>query len=219
MGYDYSYIFKEVFIQAIFDTVFMVALSSCISIAIALVLAIILYLTDKNGLSPNKFVYSTINVIVNIIRSFPFLILMVSVIPLTRLIVGTSIGKVAALVPLTIVGACFFSRLFETSFYTVNMETIEAARSMGASKLQIIRRVVVKEAMPSIVQNITTGTIEMLGITAAAGAIGAGGLGAVAIMYGYQNFDSVIMYGTVIVLIVIVQIIQVTGNKVSKTVK
>lgn len=215
MRYDYGYFFRYIFLESFVDTIFMVTIASVLSVFIALVLSVIFYLTNEKGLKPNRFVYGVINTIVNIVRSFPFLILMVSIIPLTRLIVGTSIGRVAALVPLTIVGSCFCARLFETSFLTVNLETIEAAQAMGASDFQIIRTVVLKESMPSLIQSITTGIIAVLSTSSAAGAIGAGVLGALAIMYGYQNFDTIIMYGTVFVLILIVQIIQLVGTRLS----
>lgn len=215
MRYDYKYFFTHIFTQAFVDTIFMVTIASILSIIIALMVSVIFYLTNEKGLRPNRIVYNVLNIIVNIVRSFPFLILMVSIIPLTRLIVGTSIGRVAALVPLTIVGSCFCSRLFETSFLTVGNDKIEAAQAMGASDFQIITTVVLRESKASLIQSITTGIIDVLSISSAAGAIGAGGLGALAIMYGYQNFDYIIMYGTALVLIIIVQIIQVIGTKLS----
>ena len=217
MRYDYAYFFKTIFVESLIDTIFMVVISSILSVGIALILSVVFYMTNENSLRENKFIYSTISTIVNVVRLFPFLNLMVSIIPLTRLIVGTSIGRVAALVPLTIVGACFCARLFETSFSTVNREIIEAAQSMGASDFQIIRTVVLKESMPSLIQNITTGIIAILSTSSAAGAIGAGGLGALAIMYGYQNFDNIIMYSTVFVLIAFVQTIQWIGTKLSNS--
>ena len=194
----------------------MVVIASILSIAIAIVLSVCIYLSNENGLRPNKLVYTGINTLVNIVRSFPFLILMVSIIPLTRALVGTSIGRVAALVPLTIVGACFCTRLFETSYPSVDRETIEAAQAMGASNTQIIHRVVLKESMPSLVQSITTCIIAVLSTSSAAGAIGAGGLGSIAIMYGYQNFDDIIMYGTVLLLMIIVQLVQWIGTRMSR---
>ena len=134
MRYDYQYFFSHIFTKAFIDTIFMVTISSLLSIIIALIISVIFYLTNERGLRPNKVIYNILSIIVNIVRSFPFLILMVSIIPLTRFIVGTSIGRVAALVPLTIVGSCFCSRLFETSFLTVGADKIEAAQAMGASE-------------------------------------------------------------------------------------
>lgn len=216
MRYDYEVFFKTIFIPSFVDTIFMVSISSLLSIVIAFFISIGIYLTNENGLMPNKYINTGINAFVNIIRSFPFLILMVSIIPLTRFLVGTSIGRVAALVPITVVGSCFCTRLFETSFLSVDDETIEAALSMGASNSQIIRKVIIRESMPSLIQSITTCIIAVLSTSSAAGAIGAGGLGAIAIMYGYQNFDEIIMYGTVVILIIMVQLIQFIGTRLSK---
>ncbi|WP_322622391.1 methionine ABC transporter permease [Aedoeadaptatus coxii] len=216
MRYDYEVFFKTIFMPSFVDTIFMVSISSLLSIVIALFISIGIYLTNENGLLPNRYLNTGINALVNVIRSFPFLILMVSIIPLTRFLVGTSIGRVAALVPITIVGSCFCTRLFETSFLSVDHETIEAALSMGASNLQIIRKVIIRESMPSLIQSITTCIIAVLSTSSAAGAIGAGGLGAIAIMYGYQNFDEIIMYGTVVILIIMVQLIQFIGTRLSK---
>ena len=211
---NYGEIFKEVIIPSLGTTIYMVFFATIFSVIIGFFIAVILYVTDKDGLCPNKAIYNVVNTIVNIVRSFPFLILMVSIIPLTRAIVGTSIGSTAALVPLTIAGGPFFARLFETSFLSVSPEVIEAAQSVGASKSQIIFKVVVRESVPSLIQNITNGTVSILGTSSAAGAIGAGGLGAVALMYGYQNFDSMIMYGTVLIIIALVQAIQLIGSKI-----
>ena len=138
---------------------------------------------------------------------------MVSIIPFTRFLVGTSIGENAALVPLTIASAPFMARLFETSFESVDEEVIEAAKACGASNIQIIFWVVIKESFPLLAQNLTLAMISILGFSAMAGAVGAGGLGSVALMYGYQNFNDSIMYGTVIILIILVQFIQFVGNK------
>lgn len=214
MRYDYPKVFKEVVLPEVGSTLYMVFFATLFSIVLGFFIAVVLYLADDSGLKPNKFVYTLTNAVVNIVRSFPFIILMVSIIPLTRGIVGTSIGKTAALVPLTIAGAPFFARLFETSFLTVNNELIEAALSLGASTSQVITKVVVRESVPSLIQNITNGTVSVLGTSSAAGAIGAGGLGAIALMYGYQNFDSIIMYGTVFIIIMLVQIIQFVGSKI-----
>lgn len=160
-----------------------------------------------------------LDTIVNIIRSFPFLILLVSIIPFTRLVVGTSIGTNAAIVPLTITASPFLARLFESSLLSVNSAVIEAAQSFGATTLQILFKVMMVEAVPLLVSNITMSVISLLGASAAAGAVGAGGLGSVALTYGYQNFNDTIMYSTVVVLIVIVQLIQYLGTKIYNHVK
>lgn len=219
MKYDYAQVFKDVVIPSFWDTLYMVSISTALSILLGFIIATALYLSADRGLFPNKIINGLTNAVVNIIRSFPFLILMVSIIPLTRLIAGMSIGKTAALVPLSLAGCCFFARLIESSFSTVDKETIEAALSFGASEFQIMSKVVVRESVPSLVQNLTNGAISILSTSAAAGSIGAGGLGAVAIMYGYQNFDSVIMYGTVFILILLVQLIQFTGDSLYKKIK
>ena len=150
--------------------------------------------------------------IVNIFRSFPFIILIVALIPFTRAIVGTSIGVEAAVVPITIGAAPFIARVIEGALNEVDKGLIEAAKSFGATKRQIVFKVMIKEAMPSIISGITLSVISILGYTAMAGAVGAGGLGNVALTYGHQRFDTVVMVYTVITLVIIVQIIQGLGN-------
>ena len=157
--------------------------------------------------------------IVNIFRSFPFMILIVAMIPITRLIVGTSIGETAAIVPITIGAAPFIARIIESSLNEVDKGLIEAAKSFGATKRQIVFKVMIKEAMPSIVSGITLSIISILGYTAMAGAVGAGGLGNIALIYGYQRFDTAVMVYTVIALIILVQIIQGVGNLAYKKLK
>lgn len=200
-------------------TLFMVTVATAFSALLGFILAIILVLTYKEGLRPNKYVYQILNSMINIVRSFPFIILLVAIIPFTRAIVGTSIGEKAAIVPLTIAGAPFIARIIEGSLREVDKELIEAAKSFGASNFQIIFRIMIPEAVPSIISGITLAIISILGCTAMAGAVGAGGLGAVSITYGYANFDNTIMYGTVFVLIVLVQGIQSLGNFLYKRLK
>lgn len=204
----------RIVLPAFKTTIYMVIAATMLSAVIGFVLAVFLTVTRKNGLKPNRFVFTIVNTVVNVIRSFPFVILMVSIIPLTRFLVGTSIGENAALVPLTIAASPFMARLFETSFESVDPEVIEAAEAFGASVMQIIFKVIVKESVPLLTQNITMAVISILGFSAMAGAVGAGGLGSVALMYGYQNFNDLIMYGTVFILIVLVQVIQFAGNKI-----
>lgn len=180
---------------------------------------ITLVITDSNGLRPNKKLNDVLGGIINTVRSFPFIILMVAIIPLTRFIVGKAIGVNAALVPLTIGAAPFIARVIESALKEVDKGLIEAAKSFGASDFQIIFKVMIKEAMPSIVSGITLSTISILGYTAMAGAVGAGGLGAVALTYGYQKFDTSVMLYTVLILIVIVQLIQCIGNLAYKKLK
>lgn len=200
-------------------TLFMVTVATVFSVILGFALAIILVLTYKDGLRPNKYVYQILNSIINIVRSFPFIILLVAIIPFTRAIVGTSIGEKAAIVPLTIAGAPFIARIIEGSLREVDKELVEAAKSFGASNFQIIFKIMIPEAVPSIISGITLAVISILGCTAMAGAVGAGGLGAVSITYGYANFDNTIMYGTVFVLIVLVQGIQSLGNFLYKILK
>ena len=206
-------IYSKIILPSVKTTLYMVTVTTVISTIIGFALAIILVVTNEDGLKPNKPVYKVLNNIINIIRSFPFIILLVSIIPLTRLIVGTSVGPTAAIVPLTVASSPFIARLIETSLRNVDSSLIEAAKSFGATNSQIVFKVMVKESIPSIISNITLAVVAILGSTAMAGAVGAGGLGAVALTYGYQNFNDTIMYGTVVVLIILVQLIQLVGNK------
>ena len=190
----------------------MVGISTKLATLIGFILAIVLVVTDEGGLKPNKIINSILGFVVNTLRSFPFIILVVAIIPLTRAIVGKSIGETAALVPLTIGAAPFIARVIEGALKEVDKGLIEAAKSFGASDFQIIFKVMVKEAMPSIISGITLSIISIIGYSAMAGAVGAGGVGAVALTYGYQRFDNAVMIYTVITLIIIVQLLQGAGN-------
>lgn len=211
--------FTGIFLEALGQTIYMVGVSAVLATIIGFILAIILVVTDDKGLKPNKIVNSTLGFIINILRSFPFIILVVAIIPLTRAIVGKSIGETAALVPLTIGAAPFIARVIEGALKEVDKGLIEAAKSFGASNAQIIFKVMVKEAMPSIVSGITLSIISLIGYSTMAGAVGAGGLGAVALTYGYQRFDTEVMVYTVIALIIIVQLLQGAGNFAYKKLK
>ena len=204
--------FTDILIEALGQTIYMVGISTILATLIGFILAIILVVTDDGGLKPNKIINSILGFIVNTLRSFPFIILVVAIIPLTRAIVGKSIGETAALVPLTIGAAPFIARVIEGALKEVDKGLIEAAKSFGASDFQIIFKVMVKEAMPSIISGITLSIISIIGYSAMAGAVGAGGVGAVALTYGYQRFDNAVMTYTVITLIVIVQLLQGAGN-------
>lgn len=219
MEVNASELFTKIIMPNLGQTLFMVLVSTILSTIIGFIFAIILVLTDEKGLKPNKITYEVLGTIINIVRSFPFIILIVAIIPFTRLIVGTSIGMKAALIPLTIAASCFIARLIEGSLKEVNESLIEAAKSFGASDMQIIFKVVIKEAVPSIISNLTLAIVSIVGTTAMAGAVGAGGLGAVALTYGYQNFNDTIMYSTVLILIVVVQVIQIIGNILYKKMK
>jgi D-methionine transport system permease protein len=209
---EFLILMTSIIVPSLWDTLYMIFLSTILSSIIGFILGIILVLTDVKGLKPNKAVYSMLSTIINILRSVPFIIFAVAIIPLTRIIVGTSIGENAAIVPLTIASAPFIARLIESSLNEVNPSLIEAAKSFGASNRQIMFKVMIKEAVPAIVSDLTLSTITILGLTAMAGAVGAGGLGAVGLTYGYQSFNDTIMYTTVILLIIVVGIIQLLGN-------
>lgn len=211
--------FTDILIEALGQTIYMVGISTILATLIGFILAIVLVVTDESGLRPNKIINSILGFIVNTLRSFPFIILVVAIIPLTRVIVGRSIGETAALVPLTIGAAPFIARVIEGALKEVDKGLIEAARSFGASNFQIIFKVMVKEAMPSIISGITLSIISIIGYSAMAGAVGAGGVGAVALTYGYQRFDNEVMIYTVITLIIIVQLLQGAGNLAYKKLK
>lgn len=200
-------------------TIFMVVIATILSTIIGTLLAIILIVTDKEGLKPNKCIYQILNTVINIVRSFPFIILIVAIIPFTRALIGTSIGEKAAIIPLTVASSPYVARIIEGSLKEVDKGLIEAAKSFGASNFQIIFRIMVTEAVPSIISGITLAIISILGCTAMAGAVGAGGLGSVALTYGYENFNDTIMYGTVFFLIVLVQAIQSLGTLLYKILK
>lgn len=202
----------ELLLEAFGQTLVMVVPSTIFSVIFGFIIAIILVVTDSNGLRPNKAIYKCIDGIVNVLRGFPFVILMVAIIPFTRAIMGTSIGEKAAIVPLTIAAAPFVARIFESALKEVDPGVIEAARSFGSSNAQIILKVMLKEAIPSILSGITLTVINLIGYSAMAGALGAGGLGNLGIRYGFQRFQTDIMIVTVIVLIIVVQALQGLGN-------
>lgn len=205
--------------EATLDTLYMTFVSTFLAFIIGLGLAIILVITGKNGLKPNKAIYNALDIIVNTLRSFPFIILIIVLFPFTKFIVGTSIGTTAAIVPLTIGSAPFIARLIENAMNEVDHGIIEAALSYGATKTQIIFKVIFIEALPSIINAITLTLIVVIGFTAMAGAVGGGGLGDVAMRYGFQRFRPDIMAYTVIILIAMVQIIQSSGNFLYKITK
>ena len=201
--------------KALGETVYMVAVSMFFSSLLGIPLGVLLYITNKGGILECNPVNKLVGSIVNAVRSIPFIILMVSIIPFTRMIVGTSIGTTAAMVPLVLASVPFIGRQVKTSLMEVPDGIIEAARSMGATSSQIIRRVLLPEAMPSIVAQLTTVVIALVGESAMAGAIGGGGLGDLAIRYGYQRFRPEIMVATVVVLIILVQLVQFLGNRLA----
>ena len=201
------------FPTAFVETLYMILVPTIIASIIGFIIAIILVITKEDGLKPNRTIYNTLGLIVNVFRSFPFIILIVAISSFTRLVVGTSIGNTAALVPITVGTAPFMARLIESSLNEVDKGLI------GATNVQIIFKVMVKESVPSIVLGVTLTIISVLGYTAIAGAVGAGGLGNVAIVYGYQQFDKNVMLFTVIALVILVQIIQNLGDFLYKKLK
>ena len=213
---DVGIYMEKIIYPAFLSTMKMLFISMFLGLIFGFLIAMVLTITYEHGLKPNKFIYKSLDFIVNTLRAFPFIILLVAVVPLTKIIVGTSIGEIAAIVPLTIAATPFLARVFDNSMKEVNPQLIEAARSFGASNIQILFRVILVEAVPSILSGILLGIISVLSATTMAGAIGAGGLGAVGITYGYQSFNDTIMFITVLVLIVIVQIIQNTGDYIYK---
>ena len=193
------------------QTLYMVFLSLFIGTVLGLIIAVTLVVTNPNGIVKNSIVYTITNTIVNIVRSVPFIILMVAIIPFTRMVAGTSIGTTAACVPLTIAAIPFLARLVETSIKDINFGVIEAAQSMGASPLQIIWKVLLPEALPTIIDNVTVLIVNLISYSAMAGAIGGGGLGDIAI-----RFQADIMIATIIILVILVQLVQMIGDAWSK---
>ncbi|MBK0063055.1 MULTISPECIES: methionine ABC transporter permease [unclassified Acinetobacter] len=198
------------------DTLIMVGVSALFAFLIGLPLAVILVSTSENGIYSSQKINQPIGWIINITRSIPFLILMVALIPITRWIVGTSYGVWAAVVPLTLAAIPFFARIAEVSLREVDQGLIEAAQAMGCNRQQIIWHVLLPEALPGIVAGFTVTIVTMINSSAIAGAIGAGGLGDIAYRYGYQRFDLTIMFAVILVLIVLVMLIQATGDALSQ---
>lgn len=208
-----------VIIPAIGDTLQMVFVSAALSICFGIILGIILVITAEDGLSPHPVIHTVLGKITDIIRSFPMMILIVAVAPLTRFFIGTKIGVKAAIFAITLGSTPFATRMTENSLNTVDPQLVKMARSIGASKFQIIFKVMLVEALPVLISNFTIMLVNMLNTSAMAGAVGAGGLGAVALTYGYQRFDYLIMYFIVIILIFLVLLIQGIGNKLYKYTK
>jgi D-methionine transport system permease protein len=205
----------DLLLKALWETCYMVVASTILATLVGVPLGIILTITGKGHILENKSINAILGAIVNATRSTPFIILMVAIIPLTRMIVGSSIGTTAAIVPLTISAAPFIARIIESSLLEIDPGVIEASQSMGASPMQIINKVLLPEAMHSIVLGVTLAIISLIGYSAMAGALGGGGLGDLAIRYGYQRFRMDIMIATVVILIAQVQIVQSLGNYIS----
>lgn len=199
--------------RGIYETLYMTFISTGIAYMIGLPLGVLLLITRKGHIMPKPFLNQLMGWVVNILRSVPFLILMIAVIPLTRVVVGKSYGSMATIVPLTIAAFPFIGRLVESALSEVDGGVIEAAHSMGASSMQIIRKVLLPEATPSLISGAAIATTNILGYSAMAGAIGGGGLGAIAINYGYYRYNTGVMVVCIIILVLMVQLIQFAGAK------
>lgn len=209
----------DILLKALGETIYMSLVATFIAVILGFYAAVLLIMTSKDGLKPNVPLYNILDVAINTLRSFPFIILMIILFPLTKIIAGSSIGTTAAIVPLTIGAAPFIARLIETALKEVDKGVIEAAKSFGASNTQIIFKIMVVEALPGIISAITLTLITVVGFSAMAGAVGGGGLGDVAIKYGYYRFQTDTMIYTVLILIAIVQIFQSFGDYLYKITK
>lgn len=202
--------------ESIGETLYMVAVSMICASILGIPLGILLVVTEKGEILACSAINKPLAFIINMIRSIPFIILMVAIIPFTRFLVHTSIGTTAAIVPLTIAAIPYIARMVETSIREIPSGLIEAAESMGATPMQIIRKVLLPEALPSILESLTVVIVSLVGASAMAGTIGGGGLGDLAIRYGYQRFQADVMIATIIVLVIVVQLIQFIGNYLSR---
>ncbi|HGO2386355.1 TPA: methionine ABC transporter permease [Staphylococcus aureus] len=206
-------------LQVLYETLYMVSIALFLGAVIGIPLGVLLVITRKQGIWPNIVIHQVLNPLINILRSLPFIILLIAIVPFTKLVVGTSIGTTATIVPLTVYVAPYIARLVENSLLEVDEGIIEAAKAMGASPLQIIRYFLIPEALGSLVLAITTAIIGLIGSTAMAGAVGGGGIGDLALVYGYQRFDTTVIIITVIVLVIIVQVIQTLGNVLARFIR
>ena len=202
----------DIILKATGETLYMVFWSTLLSVVIGFIPAIIMTLTAPDGLRPNKIVYEVLSFLVNVFRSFPFIILLVIIIPFTRLVAGKSIGTTAAIVPLTVSAIPYIARVFETSLRETDPGVIEAARSFGASDWQILVRVYIKESIPRMLNGVVLLIISLVGYSAMAGTVGGGGLGDIAIRYGYQQYNTEYLFFCSVILIIFVQLVQMLGN-------
>ena len=208
--------YKDMLLEGTYETLLMTFASTIFAYLIGLPLGVIMVATDARGISPNKTVNTVLGTIINIGRSIPFVILIVAVIPLTRFIVGKAIGPVAAIVPLTIAAAPFVARMVETALQEVDPGVVEAAKTMGATNWQIASKVLLPEAVPSLIRGFSITTITLIGYSAMAGAFGAGGLGDIANRYGHHRYQADVMWVTVVLIVVIVQAIQMAFEIAAK---
>lgn len=205
----------ELLLSATLETLYMISVSTILTLLFGLPLSLLMFATSKGGLAKMPKLYSVLDVIVNMIRSFPFIILIILLLPVSKWILGTRLGTTAAIIPLTIGAIPFLARLFEQAFLTVDRGIIEACRAMGATDFNILTKVVVVESLPQLVSSISNLMITLLSYSAMAGVVGGGGLGAVAKRYGYDRVDNQVLFWSVIIIILIVQIIQFIGTKLS----
>ena len=197
------------------ESLYMTQVSTALSYLFGVPLGVVLFITDKGGIAEHKGINSLLGIIVNMLRSVPFIILLVAIIPFTRLVVGTSIGATATIVPLVVAATPFIARMVESSLKEVNSGVIEAALSMGSNNWQIITKVLIPEAKPSLIVGSTIAVTTILGYSAMAGFVGGGGLGAIAINYGYYKYQTDVMIVTVILLVIVVQVFQETGMRIA----
>ena len=208
--------FTTMLLEGTRDTLYMTLVSTLFGYVLGLPLGIVLAVTDKGGIRENKVVYKILDLISNILRSIPFLILLILVIPLTRAIVGKAYGPTATIVPLVIAAAPFIGRMVESSIKEVDRGVVEAAQSMGAGTWQIIRKVLIPEAKTSLLVGVTIAIGTILGYSAMAGVVGGGGLGDIAIRYGYYRYETGVMLVTIVILVALVQILQGVGMMISR---
>jgi D-methionine transport system permease protein len=208
----------DLFAGALGETAVMVGVSGLLSLLLGLPLGLLMVATDDDGIWEHRTLNRVLAAIINALRSTPFIILLVALIPFTRLVVGTTIGTVAAIVPLTIAATPYYARVAEMSLREVDRGLIEALRSLGATRWQIAREALIPEALPGLITGFTLTLVTLIGASAMAGAVGAGGLGDLAIRYGYQRFETGIMLGVIVVLIAMVSAIQVLGDYIARRV-
>ncbi len=201
--------------EAVLETLLMVGVSGVLTLALGLPLGVLLHATSTGGITPSRAFNAVIGLVANVVRSLPFLILMIALLPFTRFVVGTTLQWEAAVVPLTVGAVPFYARLVETAFRDVPAGKVEAAQVMGATRTSVTVHVLLREALPALVSSFTVTLVALLGYSAMAGVIGAGGLGALAISYGYQRFDTTVMAACVVVLAVIVVVLQALGDRVA----
>ncbi|MEI3607328.1 methionine ABC transporter permease [Pseudogracilibacillus sp. SE30717A] len=204
--------------KAFFETLYMVGIAVLVAIVIGMPLGIVLYATDNGLILENRFIKIVAGLVTNLVRSIPFIILLVFLLPFTNFLLGTQIGPTAAAVPLSVAAIPFFARIVESSAREIDRGVIEAAVSVGATPWTIIKDIILPEAKPGIISGLTITIISLVGYSAMAGTVGGGGIGDLAIRYGYYRYDNTVMYTTVVILIVLVQVIQFTGDLIAKKV-